>query len=125
MSNIKQIYFRPLVFLFILILDFGMPQEYNWSANFRFRARTDKNSSVDWQKTFATITETRSRLGLDILGEYASCSFWPAGRHRPSPRDHSSGNVRSGGPGRLRVRREQACKVGQESFSLPVARLDA
>ena len=75
MSNIKQIYFRPLAFLFILILDFGISQEYNWSANLRFRARTDKASSVDWQKTFATITETRSRLGLDILGEYASAKF--------------------------------------------------
>lgn len=75
MSNTKQIYFRPLVFLFILILDFGISQEYNWSANLRFRARTDKASSVDWQKTFATITETRSRLGLDILGEYASAKF--------------------------------------------------
>ena len=75
MSNIKQIYFRPLAFLFILILDFGISQEYNWSANLRFRARTDKTSSVDWQKTFATITETRSRLGLDILGEFASAKF--------------------------------------------------
>ena len=75
MSNIKQIYFRPLAFLFILILDFGISQEYNWSANLRFRARTDKSSSVDWRKTFATITETRSRLGLDILGEYASAKF--------------------------------------------------
>ena len=75
MSNIKQIYFRPLAFLFILILDFGISQEYNWSANLRFRARTDKASSVDWQKTFATITETRSRLGLDILGEFASAKF--------------------------------------------------
>ena len=75
MSNIKQIYFRPLAFLFILILDFGISQEYNWSANLRFRARTDKDSSVDWQKTFATITETRSRLGLDILGEFASAKF--------------------------------------------------
>ena len=75
MSNIKQIYFRPLAFLFILILDFGISQEYNWSANLRFRARTDKASSVDWQKTFATITETRSRLGLYILGEYASAKF--------------------------------------------------
>ena len=75
MSNTKQIYFRPLVFLFILILDFGISQEYNWSANLRFRARTDNASSVDWQKTFATITETRSRLGLDILGEYASAKF--------------------------------------------------
>ena len=75
MSNTKQIYFRPLAFLFILILDFGISQEYNWSANLRFRARTDKASSVDWQKTFATITETRSRLGLDILGEYASAKF--------------------------------------------------
>ena len=75
MSNIKQIYFRPLAFLFILILDFGISQEYNWSANLRFRARTDKASSVDWKKTFATITETRSRLGLDILGEYASAKF--------------------------------------------------
>ena len=75
MSLIKQIYFRPLAFLFILILDFGISQEYNWSANLRFRARTDKDSSVDWQKTFATITETRSRLGLDILGEYASAKF--------------------------------------------------
>ena len=75
MSNIKQIYFRPLAFLFILILDFGISQEYIWSANLRFRARTDKASSVDWQKTFATITETRSRLGLEILGEYASSKF--------------------------------------------------
>ena len=75
MSNIKQIYFRPLAFLFILILDFGISQEYNWSANLRFRARTDKTSSVDWQKTFATITETRSRLGLNILGEFASAKF--------------------------------------------------
>ena len=75
MSNIKQIYFRPLAFLFILILDFGISQEYNWSANLRFRARTDKDSSVDWRKTFATITETRSRLGLNILGEYASAKF--------------------------------------------------
>ena len=75
MSNIKQIYFRPLAFLFILILDFGISQEYNWSANLRFRARTDKASSVDWQKTFAAITETRSRLGLDILGEFASAKF--------------------------------------------------
>jgi len=75
MSNTKQIYFCPLALLFILILDFGISQEYNWSANLRFRARTDKDSSVDWQKTFATITETRSRLGLDILGEYASAKF--------------------------------------------------
>ena len=75
MSNIKQIYFRPLAFLFVLILDFGISQEYNWSANLRFRARTDKASSIDWQKTSATITETRSRLGLDILGEYASAKF--------------------------------------------------
>ncbi len=75
MSLIKQIYFRPLAFLFILILDFGISQEYNWSANLRFRARTDKTSSVDWQKTLATITETRSRLGLDILGEFASAKF--------------------------------------------------
>ena len=75
MSNIKQICFRPLAFLFILILDFGVSQEYNWSANLRFRARTDKASSIDWQKTSATITETRSRLGLDILGEYASAKF--------------------------------------------------
>lgn len=75
MSFIKQIYLRPLAFLFILILDFGISQEYNWSANLRFRARTDKTSSVDWQKTFATITETRSRLGLDILGEFASAKF--------------------------------------------------
>jgi hypothetical protein len=75
MSLIKQIYFRPLAFLFILILDFGISQEYNWSANLRFRARTDKTSSVDWQKTFAAITETRSRLGLDILGEFASAKF--------------------------------------------------
>ena len=75
MSNIKQIYFRPLAFLFILILEFGISQEYNWSANLRFRGRTDKASSVDWQKTFATITETRSRLGLNILGEYASAKF--------------------------------------------------
>ena len=37
--------------------------------------RTDKASSIDWQKTSATITETRSRLGLDILGEYASAKF--------------------------------------------------
>ena len=75
MSNIKQICFRPLAFLFILILDFGVSQEYNWSANLRFRARTDKASSIDWQETSATITETRSRLGLDILGEYASAKF--------------------------------------------------
>ena len=75
MSNTKQIYFCPLALLFILILDFGISQEYNWSANLRFRARTDKDSSVDWQKTFATTTETRSRLGLDILGEYASAKF--------------------------------------------------
>ena len=75
MSNIKQIYFRPLAFLFVLILDFGISQEYNWSANLRFRARTDKASSIDWQKTSATITETRARLGLDILGEYASAKF--------------------------------------------------
>ena len=75
MSNIKQVYFRPLAFLFILILEFGISQEYNWSANLRFRGRTDKASSVDWQKTFATITETRSRLGLNILGEYASAKF--------------------------------------------------
>ena len=69
MPNIQHIYIRPLAFLFVLILDFGISQEYNWSANLRFRARTDKASSVDWQKTFATITETRSRLGLDILGD--------------------------------------------------------
>ena len=75
MPNIQHIYIRPLAFLFVLILDFGISQEYNWSANLRFRARTDKASSVDWQKTFATITETRSRLGLDILGEYASGKF--------------------------------------------------
>ena len=75
MPNIQHIYIRPLAFLFVLILDFGISQEYNWSANLRFRARTDKASSVDWQKTFATITETRSRLGLDILGEFASAKF--------------------------------------------------
>ena len=75
MSNIKQIYFRPLAFLFVLILDFGASQEYNWSANIRFRGRTDKSSDVDWPKRSSTITETRSRLGLDILGKYASAKF--------------------------------------------------
>ena len=75
MLNIKPTYFRLLTFLFTLALDFGISQEYNWSANLRFRARTDKDSSVEWQETFASITETRSRLGLDILGEHASAKF--------------------------------------------------
>ena len=76
MLNIKPAYFRLLTFLFTLALDFGISQEYNWSANLRFRARTDKDSSVEWQETFASITETRSRLGLDILGKHASAKFY-------------------------------------------------
>ena len=75
MFNVKQAFIRTFVFLLIVLLDFGLAQEYNWSANLRFRARTDKSSDVDWQKTFATITETRSRLGLDIVGENASAKF--------------------------------------------------
>ena len=75
MLNIKPTYFRLLTSLFTLALDFGIAQEYNWSANLRFRTRTDKDSSVEWQETFASITETRSRLGLDILGEHASAKF--------------------------------------------------
>ena len=75
MFNAKQAFIRTFVFLLIVLLDFGLAQEYNWSANLRFRARTDKSSDVDWQKTFATITETRSRLGLDVVGENASAKF--------------------------------------------------
>ena len=75
MSKIQRICIQSFAFLFVTILDFGLSQEYNWSANLRFRARTDKPASIDWSKTSATITETRSRLGLDILGEYASAKF--------------------------------------------------
>ena len=56
MFNAKQAFIRTFVFLLIVLLDVGLAQEYNWSANLRFRARTDKSSDVDWQKTFATIT---------------------------------------------------------------------
>ena len=46
----KQAFIRTFVFLLIVLLDFGLAQEYNWSANLRFRARTDKSSDVDWQR---------------------------------------------------------------------------
>ena len=74
--SIKSVLCQTWLVCFLCLCEFGQSTEYNWFANLRFRGRTDKSEEIKlWRERSSTITEIRSRLGLDIIGKTSSAKF--------------------------------------------------
>ncbi len=75
MFMLKKSLFLFVILFLIISNDFGLTQDFNWSANLRFRSMTEKHPEINWEKEFSSFSETRSRLGLNIIGNYASAKL--------------------------------------------------
>ena len=61
------------LFVFIIVEN-SFCTDYNWSANLRYRLKTDTSDDVKTDNT-SSFSEMRSRIGLDVLGESATAHF--------------------------------------------------
>ena len=52
----------------LILVEHSLCADYNWSANLRYRLKTDTSDEVEADK-LSSFSEMRSRIGLDILGE--------------------------------------------------------
>ena len=78
MFLIKSILQQTWFIFFLCLCEFGQSTEYNWFANLRFRGRADKFTALGtlgWNTQYSTITEMRSRLGLNVIGNNSSAKF--------------------------------------------------
>ena len=73
--SIKSILCQTWLFCFLCLFELGQSTEYNWFANLRFRGRTDKLKEIKEGERSATITEMRSRFGINIIGKTGSAKF--------------------------------------------------
>ena len=60
--------------LFFILHDITIGTEYQWSANIRYRLKTDTSSDV-LPGNSSSFSEMRSRMGLDLLGDRVSGHF--------------------------------------------------
>ena len=60
--------------LFFILHDTTIGTEYQWSANIRYRLKTDTSSDV-LPGNSSSFSEMRSRMGLDLLGDRVSGHF--------------------------------------------------
>ena len=61
------------LFVFIF-MENSFCTDYNWSANLRYRLKTDTSDDVE-ENSASTLSEMRSRIGLDVLGDNATAHF--------------------------------------------------
>ena len=54
------------LFVFIF-MESSFCTDYNWSANLRYRLKTDTSDDVE-ENSVSSLSEMRSRIGLDVLG---------------------------------------------------------
>ena len=69
------------LFVFIL-MENSFCTDYNWSANLRYRLKTDTSNDVE-KNIASSFSEMRSRIGLDVLNDNVTCLLYTS----PSPRD--------------------------------------
>ena len=62
---IARFYFAAIA---LILVEHSLCADYNWSANLRYRLKTDTSDEVEEGK-LSSFSEMRSRIGLDILGE--------------------------------------------------------
>ena len=66
---------RFSVGLFVFIfMENSFCTDYNWSANLRYRLKTDTSDDVE-ENSVSSLSEMRSRIGLDVLGDNATAHF--------------------------------------------------
>ena len=66
---------RFSVGLFVFIfMENSFCTDYNWSANLRYRLKTDTSNDVE-ENSVSSFSEMRSRIGLDVLGDNATAHF--------------------------------------------------
>ena len=66
---------RFCIGLFVFIfMENSFCTDYNWSANLRYRLKTDTSDDVE-KNSVSSLSEMRSRIGLDVLGENAAGHF--------------------------------------------------
>jgi len=61
------------LFVFIF-MENSFCTDYNWSANLRYRLKTDTSDDVE-ESSVSSLSEMRSRIGLDVLGDNATAHF--------------------------------------------------
>ena len=61
------------LFVFIF-MENSFCTDYNWSANLRYRLKTDTSDDVE-ENSVSSLSEMRSRIGLDVLGDNATAHF--------------------------------------------------
>lgn len=64
-NAIARFYFAAIA---LILVEHSLCADYNWSANLRYRLKTDTSDEVEAGK-LSSFSEMRSRIGLDILGE--------------------------------------------------------
>ena len=70
-NSIARFSFGLFVFIF---MENSFCTEYNWSANLRYRLKTDTSDDVE-ESSVSSLSEMRSRIGLDVLGDNATAHF--------------------------------------------------
>ena len=66
---------RFCIGLFVFIfMENSFCTDYNWSANLRYRLKTDTSDDVE-ENSVSSLSEMRSRIGLDVLGDNATAHF--------------------------------------------------
>ena len=61
------------LFVFIF-MENSFCTDYNWSTNLRYRLKTDTSDDVE-ENSVSSLSEMRSRIGLDVLGDNATAHF--------------------------------------------------
>ena len=70
-NSIARFSFGLFVFIF---MENSFCTDYNWSANLRYRLKTDTSDDVE-ESSVSSLSEMRSRIGLDVLGDNATAHF--------------------------------------------------
>ena len=70
----KKTIYRFLIAVIFSTLNLAYGVDINWSANIRYRLKTDTSEDVN-EGVFSSFSETRSRLGLNLVGTKVSGHF--------------------------------------------------
>ncbi len=70
-NSIARFFMGLLVFIFV---ENSFCTDYHWSANLRYRLKTDTSNDVE-ENAMSSFSEMRSRIGFDVLGDNATAHF--------------------------------------------------
>ena len=70
-NSIARFFMGLLVFIFV---ENSFCTDYHWSANLRYRLKTDTSNDVE-ENAISSFSEMRSRIGFDVLGDNATAHF--------------------------------------------------